>query len=237
MFGMAATAGGHINHPVFLQSLAMTRSIVLCTMSPQLAITIQYAAVTQARTALSLFEDVALGTRRALSPLSLYSDSAFLVLSWHTISRQFSWNSAGCGFLVAVTGSTWQLWNLRGCYKVYVASFQYGPRYVDPIPALYSRPRNCHVALVNAMMLSRSIPFREHCLTWLLRDSFAWRCDRGIIGMARQRWANAIRSRGWERKRGKGAPDDPRSPKVKTSTFTTLAKFTTVLSETTAICF
>ena len=32
--------------------------------------------------------------------------------------RQFSRNGVGCGYLVAVTGFTWQLRSLRGCYGV-----------------------------------------------------------------------------------------------------------------------
>ena len=56
--------------------------------------------------------------------------------------RRFSRNGIGRGYLVAVTGSTWQLRGLCGCYMsyMYVASFRYAPReaansHVDPVIA------------------------------------------------------------------------------------------------------
>ena len=36
--------------------------------------------------------------------------------------RKFSWNRVGRGHVLAVTGSTWQLWEISGCYRVYVAT-------------------------------------------------------------------------------------------------------------------
>ena len=36
--------------------------------------------------------------------------------------RQFLRNGVGSGYLVAVMGSPWHLWDLRGCYGMYVAT-------------------------------------------------------------------------------------------------------------------
>ena len=44
-------------------------------------------------------------------------------------------------YLVAVTGSTWQIWSLHGCYGVYLALTGWLSRHV--VMKLLRRPRNC----------------------------------------------------------------------------------------------
>ena len=63
-------------------------------------------------------------------------------LSGKINTRKVLRNGMGCGYLVEVTGSTWQLLGLRGNYGVYVA--EYGV-YVALTERLPRTSRNSHV--------------------------------------------------------------------------------------------
>ena len=79
----------------------------------------------------------------------------YVKLSRRSHVRRFSRNGVGRGYRVAVTGSTWPLRDVRGCYGMYIATFQYAPR----------RPRNCH-----EVATSHSISRKVH---WVALTSFA----------------------------------------------------------------
>ena len=83
---------------------------------------------------------------------------AFVMLRWHlhikmsryNHLRTFSRNGEKVATYIvqAVTGSTWQLWDIRGCYGAYVELLQ-----------------GCHIHLITATWQPSPNPFRENNLS------------------------------------------------------------------------
>ena len=69
--------------------------------------------------------------------------------------------------IVAFTGSTWQLRDVRGCYGMLVANFYGAPRW----------PCNSYVDPVTATRQPRRIAFRENCA---IRGSYMMALRKGV---------------------------------------------------------
>ena len=77
-------------------------------------------------------------------PRSHFHVSSAVPYKSHVVDfREMVWNEFNMAILwLSITGFTWQLWDVRGCYGVYVSTLQKAPR----------RPTNGHVDPVTVTM-------------------------------------------------------------------------------------